>query len=177
MTLFSSQARRPILALLGFIVFVAASRALAAESSLAEKPFMGWSSWSFFRGKPTEARIKAEADAMAAKLKPFGYVYINIDSGWSDEFDEYGRDKADSSRFPSGIAALAEYVHRKGLKLEGYFRRDPEWKHHGKGEPDRLHEAWRGGIRAELRRSRRRLGSRFHQDGFCGAGRGKGAGG
>jgi len=109
---------RPLVALIGIMgLSLAAPRGLASDNGLAEKPYMGWSSWSFFRSKPTEARIKAEADAMAAKLKIFGYTYINIDSGWSDGFDEYGRAKADPSKFPDGIAALADYVHRKGLKL------------------------------------------------------------
>ncbi len=93
----------------------------AGEAPLAEKPYMGWSSWSFFRGRPTEGRVKAEADAMSARLKAYGYVYINVDSGWSEDFDGYGRARPDAARFPGGIAALAEYVHRKGLKLGIYL--------------------------------------------------------
>ena len=73
-------------------VLLPAPRAVAAENGVGEKPYMGWDSWSFFRGKPTEAKIKAQADAMAAKLKPFGYVYINIDSGIDAAGEEIRRE-------------------------------------------------------------------------------------
>ena len=82
---------------------------------------MGWSSWSLYRNHPTEGEIKAQADVLASKFKAFGYVYVNIDAGWSEGIDEFGRPKADAARFPSGISALAEHLHRKGLKLGIYL--------------------------------------------------------
>ncbi len=103
------------------LLAISALRAGAAENGLGARPYMGWDSWSFFRGKPTVARIKAQADAMAARLKPYGYTYVNIDSGWFGSYDEYGRPKADAARFPEGVAALAEYMHRRGLKLGIYL--------------------------------------------------------
>ena len=88
-------------------------------------PLLGWSSWSNTwntHGKKLSADyVKAQADVMAAKLKPSGYVYINLDDGWSKGFDEHGRLQADPQRFPGGIAALAAYVHGKGLKLGIYL--------------------------------------------------------
>ncbi|PYX90505.1 MAG: carbohydrate-binding protein, partial [Acidobacteria bacterium] len=63
------------------------------------------------------------ADAMAAHLKPVGYTYINMDSGWTTKnFDSNGRPTWDTSKFPSGIPALADYVHSKGLKLGVYLK-------------------------------------------------------
>ena len=83
---------------------------------------MGWSSWSFIRGKPTEEKIKAQADAMiAAKLPELGYRYINIDSGWSDGYDEHGIPKPNLAAFPSGMDGLAEYLHSHGLRFGLYL--------------------------------------------------------
>jgi len=95
--------------------------ARAADNGVAQKPLMGWSSWSALRGPGNENRIKGEADAMAEKLEPFGYTYINLDSGWDRGYDEYGRPETDRGRFPGGMAELAEYMHGKGLKLGVYM--------------------------------------------------------
>src|SRR5215472_15482041 len=97
--------------------------ASAANNGLGQTPYMGWSSWSSFHKSINEALIRSEADAMAAHLKPFGYTYINMDSGWTTKnFDSNGRPTWDTSKFPSGIPALANYVHSKGLKLGIYLK-------------------------------------------------------
>ena len=63
----------------------------STQANFAARPYMGWSSWSLIRGKPTEENIKAQADALLAlKLNTFGYRYINIDDGWADGFDDHG---------------------------------------------------------------------------------------
>jgi hypothetical protein len=50
-----------------------------------------------------------------------GYEYVNIDDCWmAPERDAQGRLQADPERFPSGIKAIADYVHAKGLKLGIY---------------------------------------------------------
>jgi hypothetical protein len=91
-------------------------------STLAQRPYMGWSSWSFMRGKPTEARIKAQVDAMfAAKLPDLGYQYVNIDSGWSDGYDEHGIPKPNLTTFPSGMDGMAAYLHGRGLRFGIYL--------------------------------------------------------
>ena len=59
-----------------------------------KKPYMGWSSWSFYQNTVTEAAVKAQADVVADKLKPFGYVYVNVDDSWQKGFDEHGYWKA-----------------------------------------------------------------------------------
>ncbi len=88
-------------------------------------PLMGWSSWSStwnsLGQKFNEDYLKAQADAMADKLKSAGYVYINLDDGWAKGFDEHGRLQPDPKKFPHGIAALADYIHSKGLKLGIYL--------------------------------------------------------
>ena len=62
------------------------------------------------------------ADAMASKgFKKAGYEYIIIDDCWLDrERSPEGKLRPDPKRFPSGIKALADYIHSKGLKFGIY---------------------------------------------------------
>ena len=112
---------------------------------LAQKPYMGWSSWSLestdYPGvNPTgsaswltEAHVLQQADVLAAKLKSHGYDYVNIDAGWLGGFDAYGRPLANTTTFPDGIAHIANYVHAKGLKLGSYLAVGLDPKAYGGG--------------------------------------------
>eukprot|EP01079_Euglenida_sp_SAG-EU17-18_P004044 gene4044-4389_t len=53
-------------------------------------------------------------------LRDLGYVYVNIDDCWAGPRDNDGNMTADKKAFPSGMPALAEYVHSRGLKLGLY---------------------------------------------------------
>jgi len=88
---------------------------------------MGWSSWSFLRHHPTAAGIEAQARALKTSgLASLGYRYVNLDDYWmacnrnGPEVDGYGRWIPDHAAFPSGIAAVAHYVHAQGLKFGLY---------------------------------------------------------
>ena len=124
---------------LGFAPFLLALVAGAAEPAFhqwALRPPMGWNSWDNFATTVTEAQTKAQADFMAAKLKPFGWEYIVVDIQWYEPgardhgyrkdavlvMDGYGRLQPAPNRFPSaadgsGFKALAAYVHGLGLKF------------------------------------------------------------
>jgi len=109
-------------------------------------PPLGWSSWSSTwvgnGEKLNEDYIKAQADVMAAKLKPSGFVYINLDDFWAGGFDDHGRLQANPGKFPHGIAALADYVHGRGLKLGIYLTpglRVAAWKSNGTVEGTQIH--------------------------------------
>jgi alpha-galactosidase len=89
---------------------------------LAQRPYMGWSSWSFLRGKPTEEKVKAQVDALfAARLPDFGYRYINLDAGWSDGYDDHGVPKPNLTAFPSGMDGFGQYLHSRGLLFGIYL--------------------------------------------------------
>jgi alpha-galactosidase len=89
---------------------------------LAQRPYMGWSSWSFLRGKPTEEKVKAQVDALfAAKLPDYGYRYINLDAGWSDGYDDHGVPKPNLTAFPSGMDGFGQYLHSRGLLFGIYL--------------------------------------------------------
>ncbi|CAN1769881.1 unnamed protein product [Linum perenne] len=85
-------------------------------------PPMGWNSWNHFQCNISEKTIKETADAMVSSgLSALGYHYINIDDCWAElNRDSQGNMVSKMSTFPSGIKALADYVHAKGLKLGIY---------------------------------------------------------
>ncbi|GGH70889.1 alpha-galactosidase [Filimonas zeae] len=88
---------------------------------LALTPPMGWNSWNKFACNVSEDLIKQMADAMVASgMKEAGYTYINIDDCWHGDRDSLGFIHPDAKRFPSGMKALADYIHAKGLKLGVY---------------------------------------------------------
>ena len=88
---------------------------------VADTPQMGWSSWNCFMTDINEDLIKATADAMVELgLVDAGYVYLNLDDGWHGERDASGFVLEDREKFPSGMKALADYLHAKGLKLGIY---------------------------------------------------------
>lgn len=108
----------------------------------ATHPYMGWSSWSSMQRNVTAAKIEEQARVLAARLKQYGYTYINIDSGWCNgydtngeiypnHFDAYGRPLANPYEFPNGLADVAAYVHSFGLKFGIYITpglKIPIWK-------------------------------------------------
>jgi alpha-galactosidase len=88
---------------------------------LALTPPMGWNSWNKFACNVDENMIRQMADAMVSSgMKDAGYTYINIDDCWHGDRDSSGFIHPDPKRFPSGMKALADYVHSKGLKLGIY---------------------------------------------------------
>lgn len=93
----------------------------AGPNGLAMTPPMGWNSWNKFACNIDERTVRATADAMAASgMRDAGYQYVVIDDCWHGPRDADGFITADPQKFPSGIKALADYVHAKGLKLGIY---------------------------------------------------------
>jgi alpha-galactosidase len=88
---------------------------------LAGTPPMGWNSWNRFACDVSEKLIKATADAMVATgMRDAGYQYVVIDDCWQVSRDTEGNIVPDPARFPSGMKALADYVHSKGLRFGLY---------------------------------------------------------
>ena len=83
---------------------------------------MGWNSWNPFGKNVSEQVIRETADAMVSSgLKDAGFTYIVIDDFWQGTRDTVtGILNFNPERFPSGIKALADYVHSKGLKFGIY---------------------------------------------------------
>ncbi|MCX7985984.1 MAG: glycoside hydrolase family 27 protein [Bacteroidales bacterium] len=112
-----------ILLLLGSLLSLNAQK----YEGIAKTPPMGWNSWNRFGCNINEQIIREMADAMVASgMKDAGYIYINIDDCWQGGRDSLGFLYPDPKRFPSGMKALADYVHSKGLKIGIYS--DAGWK-------------------------------------------------
>jgi len=93
-------------------------------NGLARTPPMGWNSWNHFAEAVDDRIVRETADAMVASgMADAGYVFVNIDDTW-----EGGRDAQENivpnKKFPD-MKALADYVHRKGLKLGIYSSPGP----------------------------------------------------
>ncbi|MBL0336999.1 MAG: glycoside hydrolase family 27 protein [Chitinophagaceae bacterium] len=88
---------------------------------LAKTPPMGWNTWNKFACNVDEKMVREMADAIVSSgMKDAGYEYIVIDDCWQISRDENGTIVPDSTRFPSGMKALAGYIHSKGLKFGLY---------------------------------------------------------
>ncbi|MCQ4079291.1 carbohydrate-binding protein [Streptomyces sp. RB6PN25] len=123
-----------------------------STSDIAATPYMGWSSWSMQSSQYpglnpngnysylTEANVLKQTDALASKLKNYGYDYVNIDAGWwrdnnwTPEYDQYGRQTPDPARFPNGMKPVADYIHSKGLKAGIYLPVGLEKEAYGDGK-------------------------------------------
>ena len=126
----------PLLAtalLLTLLLPLLPSPVLSLDNGLALTPPMGWLSWERYRcdidcaSDPSncisESLYKAMADHLAADgFADVGYTYVNIDDCWAEKLRDFttGQMVPDRKRFPSGMRALADYVHGKGLKLGIY---------------------------------------------------------
>ncbi len=89
---------------------------------LAMTPPMGWNSWNTFETHIDEKLVKETADIMVSSgMAAAGYTYIVLDDGWmTKERDTNGNLVPDPVKFPSGMKALVDYVHSKGLKFGLY---------------------------------------------------------
>jgi alpha-galactosidase len=106
----------------GMLFAMSATSGLSLDNGLARTPPMGWNSWNKFACKGLNEKVVREtADMMASNgMKDAGYQFVNLDDCWQIGRDAAGNILADPERFPSGIKALADYIHGKGLKLGLY---------------------------------------------------------
>ncbi|SCL72132.1 glycoside hydrolase family 27 protein [Micromonospora chersina] len=96
--------------------------ALALENGVARTPPMGWNSWNSFGCNINETLIRQSADAIVASgMRDAGYQYVVVDDCWfNPNRDAAGNLQGDPGRFPSGMKALGDYLHGKGLKFGLY---------------------------------------------------------
>ncbi|KAG0174746.1 hypothetical protein DFQ28_002388 [Apophysomyces sp. BC1034] len=98
----------------------------------ARKPLLGFSTWSTqildnvpgYGGKHIkpwfdDKAIREISDVMRARMPQ--YEYINLDSGWCDSLDEYGRWVYRHDLFPDGLRSLSDYLSQNGHKLGLYL--------------------------------------------------------
>ncbi|MEV6708975.1 cellulose binding domain-containing protein [Micromonospora wenchangensis] len=125
----STRRRRLLTALAAGLLLVAGpavvlrtSPALALDNGVARTPPMGWNSWNTFGCNINEALIRQMTDAMVSTgMKDAGYQYVVVDDCWMNpNRDSAGNLQGDPTRFPSGMKALGDYIHARGLKFGIY---------------------------------------------------------
>ncbi|MGX7829710.1 glycoside hydrolase family 27 protein [Actinokineospora sp. 24-640] len=96
--------------------------AQAAPGSAALTPPMGWNSWNSFGCGVTESQVRQAADTMASSgMRDAGYQYVVVDDCWFDpNRDPQGNLRAHPTKFPSGMKALGDHIHARGLKFGIY---------------------------------------------------------
>ncbi len=110
-----------LLTSLAFLFAFDANAQQTPRRDLAPAPPMGWMTWNLFQGRISEQLIRETADAMVSEgFADAGYRYIFIDDLWQGGRDAQNNIIPDPKKFPSGMKALADYVHSKGLKLGIY---------------------------------------------------------
>jgi alpha-galactosidase len=94
----------------------AAAQLRRLDDGLARTPPMGWNTWNKFACNVNEQLVREMADGIVSSgMRDAGYRYVVIDDCWQVSRDSAGTIVADPQRFPSGMQALANYVHAKGL--------------------------------------------------------------
>jgi alpha-galactosidase len=98
------------------------SPAQALENGVARTPPMGWNSWNTFGCNINETLIRQMADAIVSSgMREAGYQYVVVDDCWfNPNRDSAGNLQGDPGRFPSGMRALGDYIHARGLKFGIY---------------------------------------------------------
>ena len=89
---------------------------------LIQTPPMGWNSWNTIGHNINEDVILENAEALVKTgLKDCGYNYVVIDDCWSLRArDKNGYLVADPEKFPRGMKALSDDIHKMGLKFGMY---------------------------------------------------------
>lgn len=107
--------------------------------SLAPVPPMGWNDWAHYQCGFTSQTILANAFALVKTgLAAQGYNTVTIDDCWMlKDRDAAGNLQPDPKRFPQGMKAVADAVHRLGLKFGIYEDAGYETcgRYAGSGEP------------------------------------------
>ena len=96
--------------------------AAALDDGLARTPPLGWNTWNTFGCNINEALIRQMADVMVSNgMRAAGYQYVVVDDCWfNPNRDANGNLQGDPQRFPSGMKALGDYLHARGLKFGLY---------------------------------------------------------
>jgi alpha-galactosidase len=122
MTKLKTMLAASLLLLAGVATAIPSTAAQALDNGVARTPPMGWNSWNTFGCNIGETLIRQMADAMVSTgMRDLGYQYVVVDDCWfNPNRDSSGNLQGDPTRFPSGMKALGDYLHGKGLKFGIY---------------------------------------------------------
>ena len=144
--------RSPSMRAIPLVLFLSAvaaanpqAQAASSAAEIAPTPQMGFNNWNSTQcgNEFNETMIRGIADKLVELgLKDAGYRYINIDDCWANwQRDAHGSLTPNPERFPSGIKALADYIHSKGLRF-GLYSSAGTWT----CEPMKQNRGFPGGL-------------------------------
>lgn len=92
------------------------------DNGLARVPPLGWMSWMYWTTDTNETIIRSVVDTLVSEgYAAAGWQYVAIDDGFTTSRDPVTNAlREDPVKFPSGMKALSDYVHSKGLKFGLY---------------------------------------------------------
>jgi len=112
------------------------------QVDLTPAPPMGWNSFDSYGVYLHERAALANVEAMAEKLRPFGYAYFVVDNGWFGEYklvpgtiypaekhahdvnlNAYGHFLPSQVYFPNGLQPIVDRCHDLGLKFGVHLMR------------------------------------------------------
>lgn len=77
----------------------------------------GWTSWFAYRDRITQADVHAAVDAIAERLAPFGYEYVQIDDGFQRLPIGVPENWLNTNeKFPDGLTGMRDYIASRGLQ-------------------------------------------------------------
>ncbi|KZF25420.1 glycoside hydrolase family 27 protein [Xylona heveae TC161] len=94
---------------------------LGVDNGLARTPQMGWNNWNAFACDVSEELILGAADKLVSLgFRDLGYTYVLLDDCWSAGRSENGSLQHNTTRFPNGMADVADQIHSRGMRFGMY---------------------------------------------------------
>ncbi|KAE8450177.1 hypothetical protein EG329_006958 [Mollisiaceae sp. DMI_Dod_QoI] len=109
--------------IIGTVAALFASKAAAVDNGLAITPQMGWDNWNALGCDVSEDLLLQTAELIVDYgLKDLGYHYVILDDCWSSGRDASKNNSliADATKFPNGMATVADRLHALGLGFGMY---------------------------------------------------------
>lgn len=95
--------------------------AVLMHNAVAVTPQMGWDNWNAFGCDVSEDLLLGTATRMVELgLRDVGYYYIVLDDCWSNGRYPNGTLMPDFTKFPNGMAHVADQIHALGLGFGMY---------------------------------------------------------
>ena len=91
------------------------------NNKLAATPQMGWDNWNAYGCDVSEELLLSTGKKMVdLGLRDLGYYYVILDDCWSNGRYDNGSLRPDFSKFPNGMASIADKLHAMDLGFGMY---------------------------------------------------------
>lgn len=106
------------LAALAVISIFPKVHALYPLNEVATTPAMGWDNWNSLGCDVSEQLLLSTAEKIVSYgLRDVGYEYVVLDDCWSAGRSQNGTLQANTTKFPNGMADVADHLHGMDLKF------------------------------------------------------------